>query len=85
MSRKGPACPSAFRLYERDESDGAIVRGVLSSLAGLGALLAIFPFLRSVFLLNVMAPSSRSVFLNLFFIIIPRRSLLDTFPLIAPR
>ena len=41
MSRKGPACPSAFRLYERDESDGAIVRGVLSSLAGLGALLAV--------------------------------------------
>ena len=29
--------------------------------------------------------SLTSVFLNLFFIIIPRRSLLDTFPLIAPR
>lgn len=27
VSRKGPARPSAFRLYERDESDGAIVRG----------------------------------------------------------
>lgn len=51
--RKGPPC-SAFSLEVRVESDwGGDGKGDLSSLEGLGALLAVFPSMRGVVLLNV--------------------------------